>query len=238
MSAVTLRMYAAQCPFMLRSVGAAASAACGMELKQMAQRCPIMGRALAHTQAINTKVAEDAPTPNVQVKEEVVKSEVNVPIPEESCALPAGSQGLFYNYDELFDEKIRKKKEDHSYRYFNNINRLAQDFPRAENKFKNKLTVWCSNDYLGMSRHPVVLDAIRSVLDRHGAGSGGTRNIAGNGLYHEMLEEELAQLHRKSGALVFTSCYVANDTTLQTLAQMMPGCIIFSDSQNHASMIA
>ncbi|KNC81804.1 hypothetical protein SARC_05889 [Sphaeroforma arctica JP610] len=143
-----------------------------------------------------------------------------------------------FDYENFFEKKINQKKDDNSYRVFNNINRLAKNFPRAEGKEKEDITVWCANDYLGMSRHPVVVDTMRDVLLRHGAGSGGTRNISGNTRFHHALEDELADLHRKDAALVFTSCYVANDTTLQTLAKTLPNCVILSDEQNHASMIA
>ena len=99
------------------------------------------------------------------------------------------------------------------------------------------ITVWCSNDYLGMSRHPEVIDAVREALDKYGAGAGGTRNISGNSMGHEMLEKRLADLHQKEAGLLFTSCFVANDSTLFTLAKSLPGCHIFSDAGNHASMI-
>ncbi|HKB21833.1 MAG TPA: 5-aminolevulinate synthase, partial [Methyloceanibacter sp.] len=101
-----------------------------------------------------------------------------------------------------------------------------------------QITVWCSNDYLGMAQNPIVIAAMHEALDTTGAGSGGTRNISGTSHYHVELEAELADLHRKQAALLFTSAYVANDTTLATMQKLLPGCVIFSDEKNHASMIA
>ena len=146
--------------------------------------------------------------------------------------------GPKFNYDQFYSQQLQKKHDDASYRYFNNINRLAQKFPVAHtSRVDEEVTVWCSNDYLGMGKNQTVIDTMKKTLDRYGAGAGGTRNIAGNGALHLALESELAQLHRKEAALVFSSCYVANDATLSTLGSKLPGCVIFSDSQNHASMI-
>ncbi len=118
------------------------------------------------------------------------------------------------------------------------MNRLAAKFPVAHTADKaDEVTVHCSNDYLGMGRHPVTLRAIHDTLDTYGAGAGGTRNIAGNGAMHLALEAELAGLHQKEAALVFSSCYVANVETLSTLGAKLPGCVILSDEMNHASMI-
>jgi 5-aminolevulinate synthase len=133
---------------------------------------------------------------------------------------------------------LDKKHKDKSYRYFNNINRLAKEFPRAHMSSKaEKVTVWCSNDYLGMGRNPQVLQAMHNTLDEYGAGAGGTRNISGHNQHAVSLEATLAKLHKKDAALVFTSCYVANDATLATLGSKLPDCVILSDSLNHASMI-
>ncbi|KAJ3184356.1 mitochondrial 5-aminolevulinate synthase [Gaertneriomyces sp. JEL0708] len=142
-----------------------------------------------------------------------------------------------FDYEAFYQAELDKKHKDKSYRYFNNINRLAQLFPTAHTGTGEHVTVWCSNDYLGMSKHPLVIDSMKATLDKYGAGAGGTRNIAGNAQLHLSLEKELASLHNKESALVFSSCFVANDATLSTLASKMPGCVIFSDASNHASMI-
>ncbi|XP_041129749.1 5-aminolevulinate synthase, erythroid-specific, mitochondrial-like isoform X2 [Polyodon spathula] len=135
-----------------------------------------------------------------------------------------------FDYDTFFDTKIAEKKQDHTYRVFKTVNRCADAFPFAEDHSQpsgetKQVSVWCSNDYLGMSRHPRVLCAIRDTLDQYGAGAGGTRNISGTSKFHVDLEQELASLHHKGGALVFSSCFVANDSTLFTLAKMLPGAI-------------
>lgn len=147
-----------------------------------------------------------------------------------------------FSYDEFLEEKIVEKKSDHTYRVFKTVNRLANEFPMADDftgslEEKREVSVWCSNDYLGMSRHPRVVQSIIETLRKHGSGAGGTRNISGTSKFHVELESELADLHNKDAALLFTSCFVANDSTLFTLAKMLPGCEIYSDAGNHASMI-
>lgn len=143
-----------------------------------------------------------------------------------------------FDYSEFYETELEKKHKDKSYRYFNNINRLAQEFPRAHMSARDKrVTVWCSNDYLGMGRNPHVLQTMHKTLDMYGAGAGGTRNISGHNQHAMNLEMTLAKLHAKEAALVFTSCYVANDATLATLGSKLPNCVILSDSMNHASMI-
>ncbi|KAJ2974423.1 hypothetical protein NQ176_g6062 [Zarea fungicola] len=153
------------------------------------------------------------------------------------AAVASTKHGKF-NYDGFYTNELDKKHKDKSYRYFNNINRLAKEFPRAHMASKDeKVTVWCANDYLGMGRNPVVLDKMHETLDEYGAGAGGTRNISGHNRHAVELEATLANLHSKEAALVFSSCYVANDATLATLGSKMPDCVILSDSLNHASMI-
>ncbi|PGH23437.1 5-aminolevulinate synthase, mitochondrial [Polytolypa hystricis UAMH7299] len=143
-----------------------------------------------------------------------------------------------FDYDGFYNAELEKKHKDKSYRYFNNINRLAQEFPRAHMATpEEKVTVWCANDYLGMGRNPYVLKTMHDTLNQYGAGAGGTRNISGHNQHAVGLENTISKLHGKDGALVFGSCYVANDATLATLGSKLPDCVILSDSLNHASMI-
>ncbi|XP_037676949.1 5-aminolevulinate synthase, erythroid-specific, mitochondrial isoform X2 [Choloepus didactylus] len=147
-----------------------------------------------------------------------------------------------FGYDQFFRDKIMEKKQDHTYRVFKTVNRRADAYPFAQHfteasVISKDVSVWCSNDYLGMSRHPRVLQATQETLQHHGAGAGGTRNISGTSKFHVELEQELAELHKKDSALLFSSCFVANDSTLFTLAKILPGCEIYSDAGNHASMI-
>src|SRR5471030_2629392 len=153
---------------------------------------------------------------------------------------------MAFSYQSRFQDALAALRREGRYRVFADILRERGAFPKAglhdpessytDNK-GNPITVWCSNDYLNMGQHPKVLAAMHEAVDAVGAGSGGTRNISGTTHYHVELERELADLHGKEAALLFTSGFVSNDATLATLSKVLPGLIIFSDEMNHASMI-
>jgi len=146
------------------------------------------------------------------------------------------------DYGKIFEDAIQRLHAEGRYRVFIDILRNKGAFPNARcfagHNGPKPITVWCSNDYLSMGQHPKVIAAMEEALHDVGAGSGGTRNIGGNTHYHVDLEAELASLHGKQAALLFTSGYVSNEATLSTLAKILPGCIVYSDELNHASMIA
>jgi 5-aminolevulinate synthase len=146
-----------------------------------------------------------------------------------------------FDYNTRFAQLIAEMKQDGRYRTFIQLERIAGEFPTAlwhqAGGSSRRVTVWCSNDYLGMGQHPNVLTAMQRTIERSGAGTGGTRNISGTNLAHVQLEAELADLHGKEAALIFTSGWISNLAALGTLGRLMPGCAIFSDALNHNSMI-
>lgn len=158
-----------------------------------------------------------------------------------------------FHYDQCLEDHIKSLQDEGRYRVFLDLERVAGQYPKAYNfgdytsvdgkcprnslEPMSDITVWCSNDYLGMGQHPAVIEAMKDAIDRMGAGAGGTRNISGNHHLIVQLEKELADLHEKEAALVFSSGYVANESTLSTLSKLLPDCVMISDELNHASMI-
>lgn len=220
-------------------------------LKNYGAQCPVVQRAISSLQ--NPPIDPPSDARNISSLQQP-KKDIKT-IPEKKCPFMSTAAPVIkevneeiqdipatrptFPYENYFHDLIQKKKDEYSYRVFKKVNRLASELPGAleYSAGEKQIIVWCSNDYLGMTSHPEVKAAVANALEMHGAGAGGTRNISGNSLHHENLEKRLAELHQKEGALLFTSCYVANDSTLFTLAKTLPGCHIFSDAGNHASMI-
>ena len=144
-------------------------------------------------------------------------------------------------YEGFFEKRLSDLHKEGRYRVFADIERQVGSFPKAVYRdaagHSREITIWCSNDYLGMGQHPRVIEATCKAVQTSGAGAGGTRNISGTTHYHVQLEKELADLHGKAEALVFTSGYISNEASLSTIAKLLPDCVIFSDEMNHASMI-
>ena len=148
---------------------------------------------------------------------------------------------MAFDYKSHFQDALQAVRQEGRYRVFADLKRIRGRFPQAlwtGPEGEREVTVWCSNDYLGQGQNPVVIDAMHAAIDEAGTGSGGTRNISGTTRYHVELEQELADWHGKEAGLLFTSGYVSNEATLETLQMILPGLIIFSDALNHASMIA
>src|SRR3954469_14412832 len=162
------------------------------------------------------------------------------PLPRYLKAVGPSALNMGFPYQARFRAALTGLRREGRYRVFADIVRRRGAYPQAElhdGTASRPVTVWCSNDYLGMSQHPKVVAAMHAALETTGGGSGGTRNISGTTHYHVELEAELADLHAKEAALLFTSGFISNDTTLSTLARLLPGLIVFSDELNHASMI-
>eukprot|EP00042_Codosiga_hollandica_P053288 m.694333 g.694333 ORF g.694333 m.694333 type:complete len:571 (-) comp58663_c0_seq9:100-1812(-) len=229
-------------------------------LPAIAAACPVMRNIIA-SRGFGTAAAAPAPTlreaieaipplaPQQPVAVPVASAAASTPKPkarDPAHGFPVKA-GKPFDYDGFFEHMVDKKKKDNSYRIFNSVNRIAPEYPKSDTRTlvgveqaaaaERKVTVWCSNDYLGMSRHPDVVKAAVDAVTQHGVGSGGTRNISGTSMYHQSLEAELAGLHGKESALVFTSCFVGNDAALSTIGAQLPDCVIFSDQANHSSMI-
>lgn len=251
------RQSKALCPFLHRTTSSTLrSISAKSKLINVAHQCPVMGQALeiqsskcmSGKRNYSTKIAatqrsastlrevQDNITEMVKAKELFLQQQQ-----KHAEAQPANfspTEGPGYQYENVYEAELNRKRGDKSYRYFNNINRLAKKFPLAHRASeKDQVTVWCANDYLGMGSNKEVIEAMHETIDKYGAGAGGTRNIAGHNKHALELEASVADLHKTDAALVFSSCYVANDATLSLLGKKLPNLVYFSDEMNHASMI-
>ncbi|CAK9436414.1 uncharacterized protein LODBEIA_P09720 [Lodderomyces beijingensis] len=210
-------------------------------LAQRARQCPFMSGAIQqqesarfYSQATKPRRASASPNQPSSFSSPYRFDAEKLTEPQ----VTLGSKETAFDFDGFLNHDLNKKRSDKSYRYFNNINRLAHDFPKAHRtQEEDKVTVWCSNDYLGMGRNEATLNEMKRILDKYGSGAGGTRNIAGHNAHAIKLESELAALHKHEAALVFSSCFVANDAVLSLFGQKVKDLVIFSDELNHASMI-
>ncbi|KAJ5609686.1 Aminotransferase class I/classII [Penicillium herquei] len=243
-----LQVLARRCPVMSKALAVQSARMCGAKrFTSSAAGVPKPFRAPTEKRSLHTTGGHPASVaPGSYEKNEQVHPNLARPLrpsPDAEAAVHAQHPGAEapttrFDYNAFYDGELQKKHKDKSYRYFNNINRLAKEFPRAHTaSAEERVTVWCSNDYLGMGRNRHVLESMHRTLDTYGAGAGGTRNISGHNKHAVHLEDTLAKLHGKEAALVFSSCFVANDATLATLGSKLPDCVILSDSLNHASMI-
>lgn len=224
------------CPFVKsHSTAAMKKLAKNSSLVNEAAMCPIMGPAIeakrSYTQASKSVSAQA--TDSIKVTklnhDATIKSNNNINL---------SSNEIATDYNGFFENELNKKRIDNSYRFFNNINRLAKEFPKAHlQNEEDKVMVWCSNDYLGMGKNQEVFNQMIKTMETYGVGAGGTRNIAGHNRHAINLESEIAALHKKEGALVFSSCFVANDAILSLFGKQFKDLVIFSDELNHASMI-
>lgn len=230
------------CPFVKsRSTQALRQMCDSATLTKQARTCPFVGAAMAAREySHSTRPAHATASPGASSKvdgsysfssKDLVGSKLEMFDNHSNPEKP-------FDYNGYLNSQIDSKRKDKSYRYFNNINRLAEEFPRAHlSQESEKVTVWCANDYLGMGTNEKIIREMKSTLDKYGAGAGGTRNIAGHNRHAIHLETELAALHKHEAALVFSSCFVTNDAVLSLLGQKMKDLVIFSDELNHASMI-
>lgn len=235
-----LQVYAHRCPVMGKALAVQSSKHAGLSGLRAYSVHAKPGRASIHTSRNQEARAVETPflngRDNAPMPPKMPAHRKEATVAAAAAAYP--NHATKFDYGGFYTTELDKKHKDKSYRYFNNINRLAKEFPRAHMANKEeKVTVWCANDYLGMGRNKVVLDKMHETLDEYGAGAGGTRNISGHNRHAVELEATLAKLHAQESALVFSSCYVANDATLATLGSKLPDCVILSDSLNHASMI-
>lgn len=229
------------CPFVkLRSTHALRQMSEALTLTKHARACPFVGAAMAareYSQSSKPAAASSAPAGSSRVPAGYSFSGSDL-VSNTMEMVDRSSKEKAFDYNGFLSNEISKKRTDKSYRYFNNINRLAEEFPRAHlGSEGERVTVWCANDYLGMGTNEKIIEAMKATLDKYGAGAGGTRNIAGHNRHAIALESELSALHKHEAALVFSSCFVANDAVLSLLGQKMKDLVIFSDELNHASMI-